>query len=115
MRSFVSALAITLFAAALAAQASNPVPFLNQPLNPASTLPGGSSFTLKVTGTGFVSGSTVRWNGLTRSTTFISSSALSATIPASDIAAAGTAIVTVSTPAPGGGVSNSVNFQVTNP
>jgi hypothetical protein len=36
-----------------------PVPLINQPLVPTSAQPGGSSFTLTVNGTGFVSGSVV--------------------------------------------------------
>jgi hypothetical protein len=39
-----------------------------------------------VNGTGFISGSAVNWNGTALSTTFVSSSQLTATIPASDIA-----------------------------
>ncbi|MFQ3632499.1 IPT/TIG domain-containing protein, partial [Roseiflexus sp.] len=70
---------------------------------------------LTITGTNFVNGAVVRWNGNDRSTTFVSSSVLTATIPASDIAIAGTANVTVFNPAPGGGVSNAATFTINNP
>ena len=40
-----------------AAFAQNPVPFINQPLVPDATAPGGPEFTLTVNGTGFVSDS----------------------------------------------------------
>lgn len=103
-------LAIPSFTAA----ASNPVPFLN-PLVPTATAPGGPAFTLTVTGTGFVNGSTVNWNGAPRATTFVSSSKLTAAILASDLAESGTATVTVVSPSPGGGASNSQFFQVVNP
>jgi 6-phosphogluconolactonase len=62
----------------------------------------------------FVAGSVVRWNGSDRPTTSNGSiNALSAQISASDIAAAGTAVVTVFNPAPGGGSSNSLTFTIT--
>jgi hypothetical protein len=94
---------------------SNPVPSVNQPLVPTATPPGGQSFTLTVNGTGFVSGSTINWNGAALSTTFITSSQLAATVPASNIAKASTASITVSSPSPGGGTSNVVFFAVSAP
>jgi len=100
---------------ALANAAQNPTPFVNQPLVPASVAPGGPDFTLTVNGTGFVSGSTVNWNGSPRTTTFVSGSQLTATILSTDIATASTASVTVASPAPGGGVSNIVFMAVRNP
>jgi hypothetical protein len=93
--------------------AANPVPIINQPLVPGAAAPGGNSFTLTVNGTGFVSGSTVYWNGSPRTTTFVSGSQLTAAINAADIAVAATVSVTVVNPAPGGGRSNPVFFSVT--
>ncbi len=55
-----------------------------------------TGFVLTVNGTNFVTGSVVDWNGSARTTTFVSSTQLTATIPASDIASAGTASITVS-------------------
>lgn len=112
--SLAVSVAIVLFAAALFAQ-SNPVPFVNQPLVPATVAPGTATFTLTVNGTGFVSGSVVNWNGSPRATTFVNRSELTATILATDVAVAETGTVTVSSPSPGGGVSNPVFFGVTNP
>jgi 6-phosphogluconolactonase len=64
--------------------------------------------------TDFVAGSVVRWNGSDRPTTSNGSiNGLTAQISASDIAAAGTAVVTVFNPAPGGGSSNSLTFTIT--
>lgn len=91
--------------------AANPVPSLSA-LNPSSVTAGGASFTLTVTGTNFVSGSKVRWNGTDRTTTFVSSTQLTAAIPAADIALAGTASVTVFNPSPGGGSSSSLTFTI---
>lgn len=91
---------------------SNPIPLLNQPLVPASVVPGSGKFTLTINGTGFVSGAVVKWNGASRVTTVISGSEVRATINASDVATAKTASVTVKNPAPGGGTSNVVYFSV---
>jgi hypothetical protein len=91
---------------------SDPVPFLNQPVVPVSTAPGGPSFTLTINGAGFVSASVVNWNGTTLTTTFVSSAQLTAAVPAANIATTGTAAITVSNPTPGGGASNPEFFQI---
>lgn len=98
-----------------AAARANGVPFIYQPLSPSSVAPGGADFTLTVSGTGFISNAVINWNGSPRTTTFLSSSKLSASIFASDIASAGTALITVTNPASGGGTSNSLPFQVASP
>lgn len=82
-------------------------------LAPTSLAFGGADFTLTVTGTGFVSGSTVEWNGTPRITTFVSATKLTAQIYASDIAAPGTEQVVVASPGPGGGMSVYLPFTVT--
>lgn len=92
----------------------NPAPWLRA-LSPAAANLGGPAFMLTVIGTDFVSSSTVRWNGEDRATAFVDSSHLTAAINASDIATARTADVTVFTPAPGGGTSNSLPFVVAVP
>jgi hypothetical protein len=108
------ALCVFLFAllAGAFAIAQNAVPFVLQPLRPMSATPGMTSLTLTVTGTGFVSGATVNWNGSPRATTFVSSTKLTASITSADLAHAGTAMITVANPAPGGGASNVVFFPV---
>lgn len=90
----------------------NPVPFLNQPLTPAAVSPGGNGFTLNVSGTGFVPGAKVDFNNTALATTFVDDQHLTAIVPAADVANAETAPVTVVNPAPGGGRSNAVYFQV---
>jgi hypothetical protein len=82
-------------------------------LAPTSLAFGGPDFTLTVTGTGFVSGSTVEWNGTPRITTFVSATKLTAQIYASDIAEPGTEQVVVASPGPGGGMSVYLSFTVT--
>ena len=89
----------------------NPVPSLTG-LTPSSATAGGPGLTLVVNGTSFVSGSVVRWNGADRVTTFVSSTQVSATISGTDIAVPGTATITVFTPPPGGGLSNSLPFSI---
>ncbi len=90
---------------------NNPVPVLSG-LSPTSAVAGGGAFTLTVNGTSFINGAAVRWNGNNRQTTFLSSTQLTAQIPASDLLIAGTASITVFHPAPGGGTSNAISFQI---
>ncbi len=89
----------------------NPVPVLNS-VSPTAAATGGPAFTLTVNGASFISSSQVRWNGSARTTTFASSTRLTAAILASDIAADGTAQVTVFNPAPGGGTSAAATFTI---
>src|SRR5208282_6029911 len=92
----------------------NPVPIL-YPFSPSTTVPGSTPYTLTAKGDGFVSGSTVYWNGTALATTYVSSSQLTATVPATDLATPNTAIVTVISPGPGGGTSNFQYFVVEDP
>lgn len=85
-------------------------------MSPSSRTSGSAGFTLSVTGSNFVAGSTVRWNGADRPTTFVSSTQLTASIPASDLSAVGTASVSVFNPGASGGVSpQSLSFSITAP
>ena len=90
---------------------SLPAPTLTL-LSPSSVTAGGAGFTLTVTGTNFVSASVVQWNGSDLTTSFVSSTQLTAPISASDISTAGTVAVTVLNPAPGGGTSGSLTFTI---
>ncbi len=81
-------------------------------LAPASTPAGGADFTLTVSGSGFLPGSTVEWNGSPRLTTTVSPTQLTATIYASDIAAMGTGQVMVANPGNGAGVSSALSFAI---
>ena len=85
---------------------TNPFPTITT-LVPDSRPAGGPAFTLTVNGSGFVDqSSVVRWNGIARPTTFENDSQLTTDIPATDLAAMGTASVTVSNSPPGGGISD---------
>jgi hypothetical protein len=79
---------------------SNPTPAVAS-LSPSTIPAGAAAFTLLVTGSGFVPGSVVNWNGSARPTSFIDSTGLQAAISASDVGSAGTVPVSVSNPAPG--------------
>jgi hypothetical protein len=76
---------------------------------------------LMVTGTNFNGNAAINWNGTALTTTFVSGTQLTATIPAADVASAGTAAVTVTNPGTPGGVygggtaaetSNSMTFTI---
>jgi hypothetical protein len=92
----------------------NPAPVTGS-LSPASANARGATFTLSVYGSGFVSTSVIRWNGADRQTSYVSATRLKTTIPAADLAVAGTATVTVYNPAPGGGISNALLFTINDP
>jgi subtilisin len=81
-------------------------------LTPSGAMTGAAGVTLVANGSSFVAASVVRWNGADRPTTFVSSTQLSAAIPATDLAASGTAQVTVFSPAPGGGTSAALPFTI---
>jgi CSLREA domain-containing protein len=91
--------------------ASNPQPAITS-IDPNSVPAGSNDFTLTVNGSGFVSGSQVVWNSTALTTTFVSPNQLTATVPASLVAAPGTAAITVVNAGPGGGSSNSLPIEV---
>ena len=80
-------------------------------INPAMVAAGGAGFTLTVTGTNFVNGSTVRVGNSNRATTFVSATQLTATIAAGDIATAGSLDITVTNPN-NATASNAVKLEV---
>ena len=83
-------------------------------LSPSSATVGGAQFTLTINGSNFASGASVVWNGGLLSTTFVSATQLTAVVPASLIAAVGSANVTVINPTGTSTTSNGVTFTVTN-
>jgi hypothetical protein len=89
----------------------NPAPVLGS-ISPVRANGGGAAFTLTVTGSSFVSNSSVLWNGVARTTTFVDATGLQASIPATDLAAGGEFEVSVSNPLPAGGGSAGSLFSV---
>ena len=94
---------------------NNPVPVLTS-ISPTSARLLSPDLTLTVTGSGFMFGSFVQWDRASLPTTYINSTQLTATAPAtlfmfgSPYSFTGTADVAVFNPAPGGGVSKSLPF-----
>ena len=82
-------------------------------LLPNTKVAGSASFTLTVNGTNFVSGSVVTFNGVVLTTTYVSVTQLTASVPASAVATVGTFNVTVTNPA--SSVSAPSTFTVTAP
>jgi hypothetical protein len=101
------------------------VPAISE-LSPDNAKAGGADFTLTVNGSNFNNSAAVNWNGTAQATAFVTGKQLTAAIPASAIATAGTAKVTVTnpgTPATGGPygspgtkseTSNTMTFTISN-
>jgi hypothetical protein len=90
---------------------NNPAPTISS-LSPSSVAAGSADLEVLVKGSRFVANSFVEWNGVPLATAYLSGSQIMAMIPAADIAAATTANITVTNPAPGGGTSGSLTFTV---
>lgn len=87
---------------------------------PSNVTAGSQSFTLFITGTGFIDSnqgaSFAYWNNSPRSTTLNTlTSQLEVTIPASDVVTPGIVQITVANPPPGGGPSSALTFTVEAP
>ena len=95
-------------------------------LSPDNATAGGPAFTLTVNGSSFNNSAVVNWNGTAQTTTFVTGKQLTVAIPASAIATAGTANVSVTNPGtPGTGgpygnpgtkseTSNVMSFTINN-
>ncbi|HTS38223.1 MAG TPA: alkaline phosphatase family protein [Candidatus Solibacter sp.] len=95
------------------AAANNPLPTILQ-LKPITITPGHGAFTLNLTGMGFAANSIVNFNGTPLTTKFVSKRGIAGTIVKTQVATAQSAVITVSSPAPGGGTSAPVLFPITN-
>lgn len=91
--------------------AYNPVPTFSVTA-PAGIRTGSSDTQITLTGTGFTAGSTVQLNGTTIQTTFVSSTQLTATVPAASLSTIGWAGVSVTNPLPGGGASGTLPLYI---
>jgi hypothetical protein len=81
-------------------------------LSPSSAIAGGTGFTLTVNGKDFVADAKAKWGTTALTTTYKSATLLTAAVPASLIAKAGTASVTVTT---SGGTSAVATFTIKQP
>jgi hypothetical protein len=89
----------------------NPVPVIGS-LSPNEVARGSGAKTVIITGSGFAIGSSARFNGAERPTTFIDRNTLEMKLSATDTATDGNFIVTVFNPSPAGGSSNVKFFTV---
>lgn len=81
-------------------------------ISPTSTTAGTAGLTLTAMGTNFASGAVVLWNGASMTTTFLSATQVSATIPSALLVAAGTAQISVYIPGRWGGTSSALTFTI---
>jgi DNA/RNA endonuclease G (NUC1) len=88
---------------------ANPVPVLSS-ISPTVDTVGAGDLTLTVTGNNFIDSTYVTWNSAKLTTTKVSSTQLTAIVPAADFAARGTANVAVFTP--NGGTSSAISFSI---
>jgi outer membrane protein assembly factor BamB len=92
-----------------------PVPPLTlKSVFPSIITAGGSDFTLTALGLSFAPNATINWNGTALTTTQVSSSVLRATVPAADIATAGSASITVQNSSSSGGTSAPLSVRIQN-
>lgn len=93
------------------ALSSRTIPYVTA-VSPPSAMPG-SAFKVNVSGSGFMPGASVNFNGTAFATTFVSSTALSALITLAGTA--GVFKLVVTNPGPANTVSNTVNYLVGDP
>jgi len=118
----IAIVAVALLAPGCSSDSNHPIPDSDVPaiasLDPTHVEEGQGGFTLEVHGQGFSMDSVVRWNGFDRFTMLQQSGTehiLRASILQADVANSTTAQIAVFNPAPGGGISNTVNFVVYDP
>jgi len=89
----------------------NPVPSISS-LSPTQLAAGSQSQTLTINGSGFMRTSTLTYNNVAQAAVFVSSEQLTTSLTAINLANTGDFSVVVTNPAPGGGASSPVNFDV---
>jgi uncharacterized repeat protein (TIGR01451 family) len=92
-----------------AESAVNAVPILTSASQSTITAGSGNLY-LTITGTGFLPGAVVLWNGSPHTTTFIDNAHVQVAIPASDLASAQT--ITLNSQNPGSGSSNNLSITI---
>jgi subtilase family serine protease len=90
---------------------NNPVPSITS-ISPTQQPAGSVPQALTITGSGFVFDSNVTYNNVAHATTYVSATQLTISLTANDLATTGSYPVVVTNPAPGGGVSSAVDFNV---
>ena len=82
-------------------------------LNPSGVIANSGQFMLEVDGSAFAANAAINFNGVKQTTTWVTSGKLTATIPNSAIASAGTVPVTVTNQATAGGLYGGGTTAVT--
>lgn len=82
-------------------------------ISPTSATAGTSAVGLTLTGSNFSNTAVVQWNGSQIPSTWMSSTLMTASVPSNDVAAAGSAKVTVTNLNVGGGTSAGLTFMIT--
>ena len=93
---------------------NNPVPGAIT-LTPASAIAGTGTAQITVMGSSFVPSTVVYVNGQPRTTTYVSSTQLVASLTSADLATAGTLPIVATNPGPGGGSTAAASLPVNNP
>jgi RHS repeat-associated protein len=93
---------------------ANPLPILYSVV-PDSAVVGAQGLSMSLKGAKFMRKSTALFDLKELITSFGNSSNLTAVVPSESLALPGDVLVSVKTPAPGGGVSNNVQFRILNP
>jgi hypothetical protein len=88
--------------------APNPVPVLESGM---FTPNSDGTVTLVLSGSGFISGTTVQWNGVDRPAILVNGTRLTISLSASDLLET-PSVITVTNPGPGGGISNDLIFSL---
>ena len=81
-------------------------------ITPAAILAGSTDTAITIGGSGFGPGSVIQLDGVTLPTNVVSASQLTAVIPTASLTTLGWHLITISNPAPGGGVSASLPLSV---
>ncbi|MGZ5424744.1 MAG: C1 family peptidase [Candidatus Aminicenantales bacterium] len=90
---------------------NNPWPALTS-VSPTWASGGGTDLTLTLRGSGFVTNSKARWNGIDLATTYSNPTEVRASLTSQDLAQAGDFEVSVDNPFPGGGDTESIVFSL---
>jgi hypothetical protein len=88
-----------------------PAPVIGS-MTPTFTSASGAVFTITVNGSAFMANSTVNWGATALATTYVGPTQLTAQVTAAEITSEGITAITVVTPAPGGGASAGLQFEV---
>jgi len=77
-----------------------------------TTVTQGTASTITLSGSGFNAASVGLWNGSARPTAFVSNTSLQVSLTASDVQTAGTGLLAIINPAPGGNTTSSVQLSI---